>query len=149
MIISFCGHADFSQSKEYEQKILDFLEEKVGEQCADMYLGGYGNFDNFAYECCKKYKSTHRNISLVFITPYITINYQQNRLQYIKGLYDSIIYPEIENKPKRYSITYRNKYMMDKADYVVAYVSRAWGGAYAAYKYAKNNGKTIFNLSEF
>ena len=45
MIISFCGHADFSQSKEYEQKILDFLEEKVGEQCADMYLGGYGIFD--------------------------------------------------------------------------------------------------------
>lgn len=78
MIVTFCGHAHFSKSEEYEQQILAFLEEKVGDQPADMYLGGYGSFDSFAYDCCKKYKATHPNISLVFIAPYLTIEYLFN-----------------------------------------------------------------------
>ena len=49
MIVTFCGHAHFSKSEDYEQKILAFLEKKVGDQPADMYLGGYGGFDSFAY----------------------------------------------------------------------------------------------------
>ena len=149
MIVTFCGHARFSKSEEYEQQILDFLEEKVGNKSADMYLGGYGNFDSFAYECCKKYKETHPNISLVLITPYMTIDYQKNHLNCEKTRYDLIIYPEIEDKPKRYAITYRNKYMVEVADYVVAYVSHGWGGAYATYNYAKRKGKNIFNLARF
>ena len=149
MIVTFCGHARFSKSEEYEQQILDFLEEKVGNKHADMYLGGYGSFDSFAYECCKKYKETHPNISLVLITPYMTIDYQKNHLNCEKTRYDLIIYPEIEDKPKRYAITYRNKYMVEVADYVVAYVSHGWGGAYATYKHAKRKGKKIFNLARF
>ena len=58
-------------------------------------------------------------------------------------------YPEIENKPKRYAITYRNRYMAEKADYVIAYVSHGWGGAYATYMYAKRREKEIFNLADF
>lgn len=147
MVVTFCGHAQFSKSVEYEQKLLDFLQEKVGEQPADMYLGGYGNFDSFAYDCCKKYKQTHPRISLVFVTPYLTDEYQHHHLQYREKMYDLILYPDIEDKPKRYAITYRNKYMVEKADYVVAYVSHDWGGAYTTYKHAVRKGKEIFNLA--
>ena len=59
MIVTFCGHAEFLKTKEYEEKIIAFLEEKVGDRLADMYLGGYGSFDDFAYSCCVKYKKTH------------------------------------------------------------------------------------------
>mgnify|MGYP003426151204 FL=1 len=149
MIVTFFFFSHFSKSEEYEQQILAFLEEKVGDQPADMYLGGYGSFDSFAYDCCKKYKETHPNISLVFVTPYLSIDYQKNHLEYQKARYDSILYPEIEDKPKRYAITYRNKYMVEKADYVVAYVSHDWGGAYTTYKHAKRKGKEIFNLAKF
>ena len=148
MIVTFCGHAQFSKSKEYEQQILAFLEEKIGDRPADMYLGGYGDFDDFAHDCCNKFKKLHPNVSLVLVTPYLTIDYQKNYLEYQKARYDSILYPEIENKPKRYAITYRNKYMVEKADYVIAYVSHDWGGAYATYKYAKRKGKEIFNLAK-
>ena len=149
MIIIFCGHAKFIKAKEYEQKILEFLEEKIGDESAEMYLGGYGEFDNFAYDCCKKYKQSHPNTSLVFVTPYFSIDYQRNHLEIQKTRYDSILYPEIEDKPKRFAITYRNKYMVEKADYVVAYVSHDWGGAYTTYKHAKRKGKEIFNLANF
>ena len=148
MIVTFCGHAHFSKSEEYEQKILAFLEEKVGDKPADMCLGGYGDFDSFAYDCCKKYKETHPNVLLLFITPYMTVEYQQNHLEYQKTRYDDIIYPEIEDKLPRFAISYRNKWMVEKADYVVAYVDHDWGGAYTTYKHAKRKGKFIFNLGK-
>ncbi len=149
MIVTFCGHAHFFKSEEYEQQIFAFLEEKVGDQPADMYLGGYGSFDSFAYDCCKKYKETHPNVSLIFVTPYLTVEYQKNHLNYQQARYDSILYPEIEDKPPRFAISYRNKYMVEKADYVVAYVSHDCGGAYTTYKHAKRKGKEIFNLADF
>ena len=147
MIVTFCGHAQFSKSEEYEQKLLAFLEERVGNRPADMYLGGYGDFDSFAYDCCKKYKKNHPNISLVFVTPYLITDYQHNHSQYQETKFDSILYPEIEDKPKRYAITYRNKYMVEKADFVVAYITHEWGGAYKTYQYAKRKKKSIFHIS--
>ena len=121
----------------------------MGDQAADMYLGDYGDFDRFAYDCCKKYKEAHPKISLVFVTPYLILEYQKNQLVYQQTKYDSIIYPEIESKPKRFAIIYRNQYMVEKADYVIAYVSHEWGGAYTTYKHAKRKGKEIFNLADF
>jgi len=148
MIITFCGHANFNGTKEYEKKIIDFLQKNIGNTAAEIYLGGYGNFDNFAYDCCKNYKKNHPRVSLVFVTPYIDIYYQKKHLEYYKTAYDSIIYPEIENKPPRFAISYRNRYMVEKADWVVAYVNHKWGGAYATYKYAKKKCKCILNLAE-
>ncbi|MBE6589277.1 MAG: hypothetical protein E7643_03785 [Ruminococcaceae bacterium] len=149
MIISFCGHSKFHKTEEYEKKILSFLEEKVGNNSADMYLGGYGDFDEFAYQCCKKYQEKHPLVSLVFVTPYLSVEYQRNHLEHQKERYDSILYPELESKPPRFAIIYRNRYMVDHADFVVAFVAHNWGGAYTTYKYAKRKNKPIYNLARF
>lgn len=146
MVISFCGHSDFVSTDEYEFRLLSFLAEKVGDKYAEMYLGDYGNFDSFAYHCCKIYKKNHPNVSLVFVTPYLDNEYLANRLRYRENYYDYIIYPEIEDKPKRFAISYRNRYMVEKADLVVSYITHSFGGAYSTYKYAKSKGKEIFNL---
>ncbi len=148
MVITFCGHSQFFKTKEIEEKLLEYLAQVVGDEPAEMFLGGYGEFDNFAYECCKKYKETHSNVKLVFVTPYITESYQKNCLEYQTNRYDLIIYPEIENKPPKFAIIYRNRYMVDKADLVIAYVKYTWGGAYTSLKYAKKKNKKIFNLAE-
>ena len=79
----------------------------------------------------------------------MTIEYQKNHLDDQKRRYDYIIYPEIEDKPKRYAISYRNKYMVEKSDCVIAYVLHKWGGAYSTYTYAKRKGKTVLNIAEF
>ena len=149
MVVAFCGHAQFSQSDLYEERILSFLEKKVGDLPAEMYLGGYGEFDGFAYECCRKYKETHPNVVIVFVTPYLTESYQKNHLEYQKERYDLIIYPEIEDKPLKFAISYRNKYMVEKADCLIVYVEHAWGGAHAMYQYARRKKKEIFNLADF
>ncbi len=149
MIVTFCGHAHFSKTEAYERQVLAFLEEKVGDRLAEMYLGGYGEFDDFAYACCKKYKETHPKLSLVFVTPYLTPAYRCNHLEHQQTRYDAILYPEIEDKPPRFAIIYRNRYMVEKADYVIAYICHDWGGAYTTYRYAKRKGKEIFNLADF
>ena len=56
---------------------------------------------------------------------------------------------KLKKKPLKFAISYRNKYMVETADYVIAYVSRAFGGAYMTYRHAKRKGKEIFNLADF
>ena len=147
MIITFCGHAQFAKTKEYERKILDFLERHIGNSPADCYLGDYGEFDHFAYDCCKKYKASHPDVSLILITPYITAPNQHNRLTSQKQLYDGIIYPSLENKPLKFAISYRNRWMVEQADAVICGISHPWGGAYQTYQHAKRKGKPIFNVT--
>ena len=149
MIITFCGHSQFRRSKDLEQRMFKLLEDKIGNEAADIYLGEYGNFDSFAYDCCKKYKQTHENISLFFITPYMTPEYQKNHLTHQSKRFDSIIYPPIEVVPLKFAILYRNRYMVDMSDCVIAYVNHNRGGAYQMYKYAKKKNKKIFNLADF
>ncbi len=147
MTVTFCGHSQYTSSKEDEQKIISFLTEIIGDCHAELYLGGYGSFDKFARECGKKYQGTHPNTKLIFVTPYITIDHQKDHLDNNKDLYDEILYPSLENKPLKYAISYRNKWMVEQADYVIAYITHAWGEAYQTYKHAQRKKKPLFNIS--
>lgn len=148
MIISFCGHSKFEQTKEAEQKILSILEKFVSDQPAELYLGDHGEFDSFAFYCCKKFKREHPNVSLVLITPYITPEYQKNHLAPKSSEFDGIIYPPIEDKPLRFAIVYRNRWIVDVSDIIICAVSHNFGGAYQTYRYAKQRKKKIINVAE-
>ena len=147
MIITFCGHSDYTVSKEDEQKIISFLEETVGDTPAELFLGGYGSFDEFARRCAEQYRKTHPNVRLVFVTPYLTPEYQKNHLAYAHKLYDGVVYPELERTPAKFAVLKRNRWMVEQADLLVCYVERESGGAYTAMKYAKRLKKTIINLA--
>ena len=120
MIITFCGHSSFVPTPEYEHKLLSLLQELIGDGNAEFFLGEYGAFDAFAYECCKKFKATHPNVKLIFVTPYISPEYQKNYLNHQEMRYDHIIYPPLENVPPKFAISRRNKWMVQKADLVIA-----------------------------
>ncbi len=144
MIITFCGHADFYHEKQYRDFVLEFLEKRVGNNNADILLGGYGLFDEFAYSCAKEYKKTHQGISLCFVTPYpLTIENNKE----LEEKYDIILYPPIEAVPAKYAIVHRNRYMVDKADCVLCYITHSWGGAYKTYRYAKQRKKEVILIN--
>ena len=140
MIITFCGHSTFFKSTEIEAQLLSILQSQVGEARCDFYLGGYGSFDSFARECCRKYQSEHPNVSLVYVTPYLEID------ELTLKLYDESVYPPLEDKPRKFAISYRNKWMVENADLVIAYVNHSSGGAYTTYQHAKRKKKQIINL---
>lgn len=148
MIITFCGHADFHKTPALEARMLSLLEERVGDAPAEFYLGGYGGFDSFAFEMTARYKLSHPQVSLVFVTPYLSEEYQRNRLADAARRYDAILYPPLENVPPRFAISHRNRYMVEQADLVIAYVCRQRGGACRTLRHALRKGKPTVNLAE-
>ena len=60
MVIGFFGHRDFCASEAHKKKLLHILDTLVGDEAVDFYLGGYGEFDAFAYQCCNEYKKCIR-----------------------------------------------------------------------------------------
>lgn len=148
MIITFFGHSNFIANEFYKKRVFSIFNEIVNNNHVEFYLGGYGAFDSFAFTCAKEYKNINGKSTLSFISPYLTISYQKNHLNYQKEKYDNIIYPNIEDKPPKFAIHYRNRYMVKNADVIIVYITHQWGGAYQAYKYAKSLNKTIFNIAE-
>ena len=147
MVLTFWGHSNFQSNADLEEKMLEILNNIVGIKPADLYLGGYGSFDDFALACAKKFQRSHPQIKIIFVTPYITESYQKNRLADARTVYDEIIYPELENVPAKFAINHRNRWMIDKSDFVITHIKKSHGGAYEAYKYAKNQNKNIMLLN--
>ena len=144
MIVTFCGHSQFSKAEKCEAQLLSLLKNAVGDNPAEFFLGGYGAFDDFAYSCCKKYQMTHPDTKLIFITPYL---FGERNLKDKAAQYDAIIYPEIESAPPRYAISHRNRWMVEKADLVICFITHQSGGAYQTYLHAVSRNKPFFNIA--
>ena len=149
MIITFCGHRDFLATSVLEARLLTIMEELIGDDPAELYLGGYGNFDTFAYHCGCIYRKLHPQVSLVFVTPYITPLHADGAAIHDQRQYDEILYPALERVPPKYAISHRNRYMVEHADLVIAYITHSRGGAYQTYCHAKRKGKVIYNLADY
>ena len=146
MNISFFGHSDFIYNDEIKSKIFEILTELGKTNELQFYLGGYGNFDELAYEVCKLYKEKSYNGKLIFVTPYIDTNY--SKLNTAQSYYDEIIYPALEKVPKRLAILKRNEWIIKQSDMVVTFVKFSWGGAFIAHTYAMKEKKKVINLSK-
>ena len=145
MIITFCGHSNYSSSLEDEERLLKLLEIVYCGDQVDFYLGEYGSFDRFALKCATKYKQYHKGTKLVFITPYLDKRLNGRKDIFEKN-YDEIVYPEIEHVPQKFAIIKRNEWMIDQADYLFAYVRTHYGGAYRTLLYAHKHKKPYTNL---
>lgn len=144
MTVTFCGHSDFVPSTAIEARLLSVLGSQIGDSPAELLLGGYGNFDRFALRCGKIFQQTHPQVSLIYVTPYMVTERQTS----VGAEYDGIVYPPLEHIPPRYAILHRNRYMVERADLVIACITRSRGGAYQTYLHARRKGKTMINLAD-
>lgn len=141
-ICTFCGHAS---TPERVRPILQTAIEKIiADGTADVfYVGGQGRFDGMALGILKRLQETHPMIQYYEI------------LAYMPGLKDEFgrgaptIYPEgMELVPKKFAIIHRNRWMVEQADCIIAYVQHSWGGAAQTLSYARRRGLAITNLAE-
>ena len=147
VIIAFCGHANYIENAGDEQRVLSLLEKRVGKGECELFLGEYGGFDSFAYRCAQKYRAVHPESRLVFVTPYLMEEYRKNSVEYTKERFDLVLYPPLEKVPPRYAIARRNRWIVEQADIVIAYITNGYGGAYTMYRYALKKGKEIYNIA--
>ena len=146
MIITFCGHSNFSFSDTTKNELKNLLIEKIRKNpTCKFYLGGYGDFDSLCLRTLRELKKEFQDIELIFITPYIDKNY--SKLEFAKYHYDDVIFPPLESVPRKFAILKRNEWMVDEADLVIAYVMYSWGGAAKTLEYAKRKKKRIINLA--
>lgn len=147
MIVTFIGHAKLQYNPKVEDKLLEVLEETIEDEDVTFYMGLNGNFDLLAKKCCMKYKKKHKNAKLVFVTPYLDEIYLKNLEFSIKD-FDEVIYPDLENVPKRYAICARNKYMINCSDVLIAFASLVFGNAHKYIDYAWSKRKEFINIEE-
>ena len=147
MIITFCGHSNYSFDDTVKEKLKELLLQEIRKNPAcKFYLGGYGDFDSLCLNILKEIKIQFPNIELLFITPYLDNNY--SKLETAKLYYDGIIYPPLENVPRQFCISKRNEWMVNEADFLIAFVKYSWGGAAKTLEYAKRKKVEFFNLAE-
>ncbi len=145
MIITFIGHGQLPISNELKEQIQNTVKENISTAPVTFFCGGYGTFDFACAHIVKDLQVKYPHIRSVFVTPYR----DERRIATFKELhlYDEILYPGLENVPKRFAILVRNEYMVDHADLVIAYVEHEYGGAYKALTYAMRKKKRVINLS--
>ena len=147
MTITFCGHSNFLFDNTVKEKLRELLLQEIRKNpTCKFYLGGYGDFDSLCLNILKEIKADFPTIELLFITPYLNDNY--SKLETAKLYYDGIIYPPLENVPRRFCISKRNEWMVNEADLVIAFVKYSWGGAAKTLEYAKRKNVEFFNLAE-
>ena len=89
----------------------------------------------------REQKKWYPQIELVLVLAYL------NTRQDASG-YDCTVYPLLETVPRRFAISHRNRWMVETADVVVAYVLHDWGGAATTLQYAKQKKKQIISYSD-
>ena len=141
MKVTFCGHSEIHDQQAVRQW-LNKTVEKLIQRGADMFLlGGYGAFDRMASSVVWELKKKYPDVQSVLVKPYLNQDMDESQC-------DWTVYPALENVPQRYAISHRNRYMVDMADVVVAYVRHSWGGAAQTLEYAQQKKKSIIQFPE-
>ncbi len=137
---TFFGHRECPDA--VEPRLWAVLETLIVEHGVDLfYVGHQGQFDALVRRTLRTLCQTYPRIHYAVV------------LAYLPGPggdpqdYADTLFPEgIETVPRRYAISWRNRWMLGRADYVVTYVTHSWGGAARFAELAKKQGKMVWNL---
>lgn len=140
---TFFGHSDCPDS--IKSKLRKVLVELITKYSVDMfYVGNQGKFDALVRSTLQELIKEYPWINYAVVLAYVP----QKRTEY-EDYSDTMIPEGIEHVHPHYAISWRNRWMINQSEYVVAYVVRSWGGAAQYTKKAKKAGKTIFNTGNY
>lgn len=137
---TFFGHRDCPASiRSSLRAVLIHLIETEG--VTSFFVGNQGAFDAAAQSVLRDLQSQYPAITCTVVLAYMPRQPENDGL--------ATMLPEgIEKVPKRFAISWRNRWMLDHADYVVTYVTHAWGGAAQFAVRARKQGKRVYPLGE-
>ena len=118
---TFFGHRDCPET--IRPKLRSTLKDLITECNVDMfYVGNQGRFDAFVRAELRKLQEEYPQIHYAVVLAYMPQKGWED-------CSDTMLPEGIESVHPRYAITWRNNWMLQHSDYVVAYVTHAWGGA--------------------
>lgn len=135
-----------------EKEIDRAIDSILAQDDAFAFLtGGMGEFDAKCSAAVRKAKRRYpdKSIKLILVEPYMKNEINENKDYYETSFDDVMIPMELADAHFKSAITQRNKWMIDRSDYLIAFVYRDFGGAYETMRYAKKKkGIVIINLAE-
>ena len=142
--IAFIGHREISEKHRLEDPLDGIIKEMLHEkEFVELLVGSVGDFHLLASVSAKMVQRSvgKQNNRLVLITPYHTRDDD-----FYERFYDEVRYIELEDGHQTIAFK-QNKWMIDHADLLVAYVeSDRNGEAMTAFKYAEEKGVRSINL---
>ena len=141
MTVTFFGHKDTPKEIEptLRTTLVDLIENK---NVTVFYVGNNGNFDTMV-------RRQLEDLSLTYpITYNVVLAYLPTKKSEYEYYTNTILPEGIETAPKRFAISYRNKWMIQQSDVVVTYVTHSFGGAAKFKEMAEKQDKTVIELSK-
>lgn len=140
---TFFGHHD---CPEYiRPKLRETIVDLIRNENVDLfYVGNHGSFDSIVRSTLRELQTAYPQIGYAVVLAYMPGKQSEG---YTDDYADTMLPEGIENVPKRFAISWRNKWMMEHSEFAVVYVTRSWGGADQFAELAARKGKTMINLA--
>lgn len=135
---TFFGHKDAPPNLKpaLKEKITELIEQ---HGVSVFYVGNHGQFDSMALSSLKELAKIYPHIRYYVVLAYFPK---------VKFPEENTLLPEgIELYHPKSAVNYRNKWMLNKAEYVIAHVTRKWGGAYNFYKRSIKQNRKVINIT--
>ena len=141
MTVTFFGHKDTPKNIESTLRttLVDLIE---NHDATEFYVGNNGNFDTIVRRQLENLSQTYP------ITYNVVLAYIPTKKSEYDDFNNTLLPEGIETVHKRFSISYRNKWMIQQSDIVVTYVTHTYGGAAQFKAIAQRQGKLVIELSE-
>lgn len=142
MTCAFFGHRVVTNDVKTRLRVV--ITDLIVHHAVDVfYVGNQGGFDEIVSEVLRELQTIYP-IDYAVVLAYFPIERDGNGTPNPPDT----IYPEgLETVPKRFAICYRNRWMLERADYVVTYVTHRGGSGAARYQsLAEQRGKKVISL---
>ena len=143
-VCTFFGHRDCPET--IRPKLHAALVELIEERGVDsFYVGNHGTFDRIVRSLLRELSERYPHIRYSVVLAYVPQRWDEFDQ---RDFSDTMVPEGVETVPPRFAIAWRNRWMIDRADIVVTYITHGWGGAAQYAEMAERQGKTIIRLAE-
>ena len=140
-VCTFFGHRDCPDT--IKPKLHQVLINLINNHNVDMfYVGNQGRFDAIVRSELRDLQREYPQINYA-----VVLAYMPGRQTEYEDHPDTMLPEGIESVHPRYAISWRNNWMLKQSDYVVTYITHAYGGAAQYVKKARQQNKRVFSLS--
>lgn len=140
MVCTFFGHRDAPSSM--EDTLKEAIVHLIQQEKVDMfYVGNQGKFDAMVRRVLKTLQGEYPHIGYAVVLAYMPTEKDKEQ-----DFSDTLFPNGLETVPRRAAIVARNRWMIEKAQYVIAYVNVSYGGAADAVALAEKKGKKVIYI---
>ena len=139
-VCTFFGHRDCPDGLKHSLRSV--IIDLITSYGVDMfYVGRQGGFDGLVRSVLGEIAQEYPRVRYA-----VVLAYMPSEGSAPSDTSDTMLPEGIELVHPRYAISWRNNWMLQQSDFVVAYVAHSWGGAAKYVQKAIRSGKTVINL---